>query len=174
MRVPPDVRDEVRDLLWEKADQVDWQALSPVEKTSYYTVWTESEEIGIRLSRHMDARKVRVYIKDSLLKGYGKAKLAGLRAKIIRVLGQNEIDSSLEFEKPHGLTFSDGTMATWGRAEDWKTIIATEFERSFETDPSQRIVVFFNSAPRFLVPSSRTVTEDAARRLGVTKVHWFD
>lgn len=161
-------------VLWRQADELQWHALGPSEKSRYYTVWTESEAIGRRLSAFMDPRSVRVYIKDTLLKGYGREKLNEHQDQIFRIVRRSEADICDSFIKPHGFRFADQSLVAWGRADDWKVILGSIFERMEGHTINDVVVVFFRSAPRFMRDDSRGLVEKAASRLGVTKVVWFD
>ena len=68
MRIPADIKENIRKALWEAAADLDWSGLSDMEKSKYYELWTRDPAIGGQLAHFMDPRQVRVYIKDSLLK----------------------------------------------------------------------------------------------------------
>jgi hypothetical protein len=123
----------------------------------------------------MDPRAVRVYIKDTLLKSYSRDKLSGHQALVLRLAEKNSSDVRETFIKPHGLRFSGGVNVAWGRADDWKVLLGSLFERTFysRVDPL-RMAVFFRSAPRFMSTSSRKLVETAAQQLGIQKCVWFD
>ena len=174
MNIPTEVRAEVKRVLWQQADELQWHALGPSEKSRYYTVWTESDVIGRKLSTYMDPRSVRVYIKDTLLKGYGREKLNEYQDQIFRIVKQSELDICNRFIKPHGFRFLDQSLVAWGRADDWKVILGSIFERMEEHTTNDVVVVFFRSAPRFVGDTSRNLVVKAAARLGVTEVVWFD
>lgn len=174
MNIPTEIREEVKKSLWQQADELQWHALGPSEKSKYYTIWTESDSIGRKLSAYMDPRSVRVYIKDSLLKGYGREKLNELKDQIFRIVSKKESDVCDSFIKPHGYRFNDQSLVAWGRADDWKAILGSIFERADGHEAGEVVVVFFRSAPRFIRDSPRSLVERAACRLGVTKVFWFD
>lgn len=133
MRIPSDVRSRVRAQLWEQADRLDWDSIGSAEKARHYRQWTDSLAIGGALSAYMDPRSVRVYIKDTLLKGYSRQKLNQHQALMLRLVGQDQSEIVEDFIKPHGLRFSDGTLVAWGRADDWKALLGTLFDRGFET-----------------------------------------
>lgn len=174
MSIPTEIREEMKKILWRHADELQWHALGPAEKSKYYTVWTESEAIGRRLSAFMDPRSVRVYIKDTLLKGYGREKLNEYQEQIFRIVGRSEANIRESFIKPHGFRFSDQSIVAWGRADDWKVILGSIFERMEGHMNNDVVVVFFRSAPRFVRNDSRGLVEKAAVRLGVTRIVWFD
>lgn len=175
MSIPIDVRARVKAALWAHADRLEWDALSSAEKSKCYTQWSESDTIGRILSNYMDPRAVRVYIKDTLLKSYSREKLSEHHALVLRLAGKNSLDVLKTFVKPHGLLFSDGVNVAWGRADDWKVLLGSLFERTFSSREDQsRIAVFFRAAPRFMSASSRKLVEAAAQRLGVQKCVWFD
>ena len=69
-RIPDDVRDRLRNIVWSRADELGWSSLTDGDRASHYERWTRDKEIGGILAHYMDPRKVRVYIKDSLLKPY--------------------------------------------------------------------------------------------------------
>lgn len=173
MSVPKHVRDEIRTRLWAQAEELDWNALGSPEKARHYQQWTDSDAIGGVLARHMDARAVRVYIKDTLLKGFGRHKLEQHRAMVLRAAGREEEAPVEVFIKPHGLRFEDDFLVAWGRADDWKVLLGALFERGYEGD-AERLAVFLKAAPRFVAPSSRALVEDAALRLGVRRCVWVD
>ncbi len=173
MTIPREIRDEVKSRLWAAADELDWASLSHADKSRLYTQWTESKDIGRVLAGHMDARAVRVYIKDTLLKAYSREKLENHRALVLRLLGKHGEQVVERWIKPHCLKFDDASMVAWGRADDWKIILGTLFERSFEGRGANAIVLF-ESAPRYMSPSSRALVEDAARRLEIERCVWFD
>ncbi len=108
MSIPSHVRSRIKSELWKQADQIDWNALGSVEKARYYAQWTESEAIGRALSAHMDPRAVRVYIKDTLLKGYGREKLNEHQALVLRVTGHERSEVMEDFIKPHGVARQSG------------------------------------------------------------------
>ncbi len=161
-------------VLWQQADELQWHALGPSEKSRYYTMWTESDVIGRKLSAYMDPRSVRVYIKDTLLKGYGREKLNEYQDHIFRIVNRSEADIRNSFIKPHGFRFFDQSLVAWGRADDWKVILGSIFERMEGHTTNDVVVVFFRSAPRFISDASRNLVAKAAARLGVTKVVWSD
>lgn len=66
MRTPKTLRDE----LWAKADELGWQGLTCVQKSPHYEAWTRDSELGGRLSYYMDLRRIRIYLKDTIMKGY--------------------------------------------------------------------------------------------------------
>jgi hypothetical protein len=174
MRIPTDVRIRVKGCLWEQADKLEWDSLGSVEKARHYTQWTDSQAIGGVLSTYMDPRSVRVYIKDTLLKGYSRYKLNEHEALILRLTGHDKSNVAQEFIKPHGLSFTDGSIVAWGRADDWKVLLGSLFERAFGSGGQPTMVAFFRAAPRFVRPSSQDLVETAARRLGIERCVWFD
>lgn len=173
MSVPKTVREEVRARLWSRAEDLDWSALGSPEKARHYQQWTDSEAIGGVLAKHMDARAVRVYIKDTLLKGFGRQALEAHRAMVLRAVDRAGDEPVETFIKPHGLRFRDGFLVSWGRADDWKVLLGSLFERGHGRQ-ADRVAVFLKAMPRFVSPSSRALVEDAAAKLGVGRCIWVD
>lgn len=173
MSVPETTRKSLRDRLWQQADKLGWAMLSPTEKSRHYETWTRHPEVGGRLSRYMDQGQVRVYIKDTLLKDYTRARLAGWE-KPFRVLGicasANVVES---YTKPHGRRFDDGGVVCWGRADDWKTVLMALHERTFDTDAHPYAAVFLFSVGRYHDEQVRRLVEEAARKLGIKRVIWL-
>ncbi|SLN25149.1 hypothetical protein [Ruegeria meonggei] len=173
MRVPAEVREEIRKILWEEADRLNWSALASTDKSRYYTNWTEAEAIGGRLGRYMDPRKVRVYIKDTLLKSYMREASAD-PTRIMRVLGIAQDEAIAEtYIKPHGCLLSDGRQIAWSKSSEWKATLMAIFERSFEIG-KPFAVVLTESAAKFDLASERDVVEIASQRLGIQKIVWLD
>jgi hypothetical protein len=173
LSLPKEVREEVRARLWKHAEELDWSALSSNEKSRHYTQWSDGEAIGGVLSRYMNARAVRVYIKDTLLKGFGREKLVGHQAQVLRLVGRPAEDIVETFIKPHGLVLTGGLSVVWGRADDWKMLLGSLFERGHGASAAS-VVVLFRAAPRFTGLESRAMVEEAARRLGIERCVWFD
>ncbi len=125
------------------------------------------------LARYMEIGQVRVYIKDSLLKDYPRARRAD-QVKPFRILGlPNNVASARVFIKPHGRQLADGRIVCWGRAADWKTILMAAFERSFSIPGVQAYaVVLTESAGKYADASLRSMVAEAARRLGIERTIW--
>ncbi len=173
MKVPNDIRQPLIDQLWLEADRMGWIGLSDREKGACYESWVLDDRVGGVLTRFMDKGAVRVYIKDSLMKPYTRDRLAS-GDRPLRMLGltldglENE-----RFIKPHGVRLQDGSVACWGRADDWKAIVLACFERA-QTKPGSRArgAVLFAAGGRFREPTVRRLVEDVARRLDVEELIW--
>lgn len=173
MSIPDSVGDQLRERMWRIADEINWLALGPTEKTQHYENWTKDLEVGGVLQRYMAVGQVRVYIKDSLLKDYPRARRAD-QEKPFRMLGlDGKVGVTRVFIKPHGRLLADGRIVCWGRAADWKTILMAVFERSF-TSPiaTPYAAIFTESAGKFSDNTVRGVVIEAAKRLGVDRVTW--
>ena len=173
MSIPAKVRDEVKAYLWAEADRLNWPSLSAADKARYYTIWTETKELGGRLAVHMDPRQVRVYIKDTLLKPYTREALAD-HAQPFRVLDIPE-DAPIQtvFIKPHGRLLKDGRHVAWSRAADWKATILTLYERAHEQGEPYGVVLMESSA-KFGTGDVRAMVENAAAKLGIQRLVWLD
>ncbi len=175
MSIPDTVRKRLRDELWTRADTLDWLSLTNGEKSKYYELWTEDVEIGEVLSRYIDKGNVRVYLKDTLLKGYTRDR-QGSDARPLQLLGITpEVPLVKRYTKPHGRRFADGQVVSWGRADDWKAILMSLFERT-HGDPAAHLTgaVLTNAVGRYGEPRIRAMVEDAAARLGIERIIWLD
>jgi hypothetical protein len=162
--------------LWAVAEEMDWARLSGAQKTAQYDAWAKDAEVGGLLGRYMDQREVRVYIKDTVMKGYGRRRLADPQ-KILRILGVSEdISTAKRFERPHGRRLPDGRVICWGNAADWKAVLTAIHERTYLERPTSRPgqAVLLAANGRFADHQFREMVEDAAKKLEIPKVYWVE
>jgi hypothetical protein len=175
MKLPDDVRNRIRDLLWERANDLGWSGLSDVERSRYYEQWTREAAIGGALGHYLDPRKVRVYIKDSLLKAYERARVSGTERDILAVLG---VDPTLEvvhrYIKPHGLRFIDGQTIAWGKSRDWKLILVAMYERTALNQGASSLGAVLLESGNTADDSRRILVRGAATRLGIARIEWIE
>jgi hypothetical protein len=175
MKIPDEVRDRIRDLLWARATDLGWSELSDTDRSRYYEQWTRETAIGGTLAHYMDPRKVRVYIKDSLLKPYERARVSDTEPDILTLL---DIDPALEvvhrYIKPHGLRFVDGQIIAWGKSRDWKLILMAMYERSALNPGASAFGTVLLESGNTVDARARKMVRQAAARLGIARLEWID
>jgi hypothetical protein len=123
----------------------------------------------------MDARKVRVYIKDSLLKPYERARLSGTEREILGRLGiPTDGEVSRRYIKPHGIEFADGKIVSWGNSRDWKLVLMAMFERAASTPGSSAFGTVLLESGKTGEAGTRKMVREAATRLGIERMEWID
>jgi hypothetical protein len=174
MTVPNTIRIHLKSKLWTLADTLGWNKLGQSEKAKHYENWTKDPDIGGRLARYMDAGHVRVYIKDTLLKEYGRVRLADpdrpLRA--VGLCGNEEVAE--EYIKPHGRRLVDGRVLCWGRAGEWKAILFAVHERAYIHHGQPYAAILMDASGRFHEAHERAVVDDAAQKLGISQIRWLE
>jgi len=174
MTLPAAVRDAIRQKLWAEADCCDWLRMAAPDKSRQYDDWVIREDVGGALSRYMDPREIRVYLKDSVIKEYA-IRRSHSHQRAFRVLGIDHgtrVDE--EYLKPHGRRLAGGRVVCWGPASNWKAILMAAFERARSPGLSAQAVVLVGATGRFKSAAVREVVEDAASRLGIERVAWLD
>lgn len=173
MSVPTKIKKAIKDRLWAEADKLNWSSLSAADKTRYYTIWTETKEVGGVLGSYMDPRQVRVYIKDTLLKPYTRETSASPE-KAFRVLGiAQDAPTIAAFIKPHGRLLADNRQIAWSKASEWKATLMALHERSFDKGVPFAAVLT-EAGGKFSTKQDRSVVESAAMKLGIENVVWLD
>lgn len=175
MRIPDDVRDRLRELIWSRAENLGWSTLNDNERARRYEQWSRDSEIGGALAHYMDARKVRVYIKDSLLKPYERARLSDTEQQILGRLGipaDSEVND--RYIKPHGIAFADGRILSWGNSRDWKLVLMAMFERTSLRPGSSAFGAVLVENGKTSDAATRRMVRDAASRLGIERMEWID
>jgi hypothetical protein len=175
MSVPPDVRAQIRAELWAEADRVGWSHLSPSTKAQYYENWTRDPRFGGKLEAYVSTSRVRIYLKNSILGGYGRARLSD-EDRPLRILRIAEDTTIVErYRKPHGARFEDGRVVAWGRATSWRAILLAVHERAYVVEgATPRGVVLFRATGRYREDATRRMIEDAAAKLGLREVAWLE
>jgi hypothetical protein len=173
--IPADVRNEVKRRLYAAADRIGWVYLPPQVKARYYENWTNDGHIGGILAQFIAKDRVRVYLKDTLLKDYARSTQSD-PSKALRLLGLSETQIALEaYEKPHGRRLQDGRIVCWGRAEDWKLILMAVYERAaINSGATPYAAVLFGAIGRWMFPETRNLIEEAGKRLGIGQIHWSE
>ena len=171
--LPPPVKRQVQERLWQKADELDWASMTVIERTKQYGLWVSDPEVGGVLAGYLDARRVRTYMKDTLMKPYARARMSDV-TRALGALGITELPVVEErYERPHGVRLSDGIIS-WGKADDWKLVLLAAHERAFTRGALIRGIVLLPPLGRFLTAPSRAVIVDACEKLGVRQLAWFD
>jgi len=174
VKLPEDIRDQIRDRLWTVAEEIGWSELPDVERARYYETWTRDPAIGGKLGHFMDPRKVRVYIKDSLLKPYERARLSDTEHPVMRCLSLSPNHPFVEaYIKPHGRRFSDGRIICWGKSRDWKLVLMAAFERAQLVKNGRAHAVVLIESGKSGDESMRILIREAARRLGIERLEWL-
>jgi hypothetical protein len=175
MRIPDDVRDRLRDLIWAKADNLGWSTLHDGERAKRYEQWSRDSEIGGTLAHYMDPRKVRVYIKDSLLKPYERVRLSSTENQILGLLGVPVESEVLQrYIKPHGIRFANGKIVSWGNSRDWKLVLMAMFERAASRPGSSAFGTVLLESGKTADGVTRKMIREAATRLGIERLEWLD
>jgi hypothetical protein len=174
MNIPDDVRDRIRNLIWSRADELSWSELPDTERSRYYEQWTREPGIGGTLAHYMDSRKVRVYIKDSLLKPYERTRLSGTEQQILQKLTlSGNIEVTQRYIKPHGLRFVDGRIISWGKSRDWKLVVMAMYERAALSPGSSPFGMVLLESGKTADAATRTIVREAASKLGVQQLEWI-
>jgi hypothetical protein len=173
MSVPIKIRIALKERLWELAERVDWLNLSQRDKAKYYHEWTADAEIGGVLAHYIDRAKVRVYLKDTLLKPYQREALAD-RTRPFEVVGLTGSEPVETYIKPHGCRLADGTIVSWGRADDWKAVLMATHERGFLSREEKMFVVLLKASGRYREDNFRLMVEDGAKKLHIPVVKWLE
>lgn len=172
--MPAAFREELRQALWAEADRLDWTSLSPRSKSRYYRNWARDAAIGGKLARYIEPGHVRVYLKDSLLKGYSADRIAD-HGRPFRVLGIAEDEEVVErYRKPPGCRFADGRVVCWSRSTEWKTTLMAIYERAFGVSGERHGAVLFGACGDYSDVATRRLVEGAAKSLGVADVIWLE
>lgn len=175
MSLPSEVRKQVREELWALADNMGWIHMSSHDKAKIYENWSRDPRIGGRLGRYMDPRRIRTYIKNSLMGGYGRERLSD-ESRPLRVLGLSENAHLVEkHERPHGALLEDGRIIAWGPASSWRDILLSLHERAHGSDAIRPFgMVLFRATGAYRESQKRKMVEDAATKLGVEKAVWLE
>ena len=174
--VPKDIRNEIRQRIWSNADDLQWLKRSDLERAAWYENWAKDKDIGGVLAHFMDPRKVRVYIKDSLLKPYQRTRLEDGLDRVLAALGigAGNIDVKTVYSKPHGRLLMDGRVVCWGNSRDWKSILFSVFERSYRTQSATPHAAVLFETGKTIEDGVREMAIEASRRLGLSKLIWLD
>lgn len=175
MKIPDAAFKRMKNRLWAAADGMNWQTLSDQDKSVLYEQWIRDREVGGVLSRYLDTGNIRVYIKDTIMKPYGRDRIKDF-APIAQLLS---LDSAVEvtdtYIKPHGKRLADGKVICWGLARDWKAIILAVFERAYSANASvPYAAVMMYPSGKYQQPDVRRMIDAAARKLGLAITLWHD
>ena len=146
--------------LYVDAKALDWEHMSPADKTAKYSAWLDHPEVGALLQEWMSAEEARVWIKDGPMKEYARA-MAGLgpfadylpdhprgsQAVVLAALGEgwSIVEGSVGVKPLHCNAWNGCARVRlyWGPPNDfrhllWAALLATEIVPSLDA----RIVVF--------------------------------
>jgi len=175
MKVPDAAFERIKVRLWGVADGLNWPTLSDQQKSALYEEWIRDDEIGGVLSRYLDPANVRVYLKDTIMKPYGRERIRDF-PPILRILGLPEDSRVVEtYIKPHGRRLVDGKVICWGLSRDWKTILFAVFERAYRAPsgtPFAAVIMF--ATGKCQQRGYQLMIETAAEKMGITRLVWFD
>lgn len=150
------------------ADEIDWLHLTISERQKHYEIWTADPNIGGQLEEVIDPRRVRVYLKDTIMKQYSKSKRPDLK----KLLSQYSITYekiTREFSKPVSLLCDTRDLYTLAVAKEWKTAIMSAFERGYSVRNLRQNKIFItdHTIGRFVDQSYRTLIQTAGYKLGI-------
>lgn len=174
MRIPEAIRKGLREKLWTIADTMDWPRLDWYEKSAQYEAWTRDPDVGGLLANYMDQRRIRVYIKDTIMKGYVRSRQADAERPFAALAIDGATQIVETWERPHGRRLKDGRVVVWGSADDWKLVLTAVHERSWGIAGARPFAaVLMWSVGKYAEPSVRAMVEDAAGKLKVERLVWL-
>lgn len=175
VRIPDAIRKGLRQKLWALADTLDWPRLDWYEKSAQYEAWTREQDVGGLLANYMDQRQIRVYIKDTIMKGYVRSRQATTVRPFAALGLEVDADAAETWERPHGRRLKDGRVIIWGNADDWKLVLTAVHERSWGVVGARPFAaVLMSSVGKYAESGARAMVQDAANKLQIERLIWLD
>lgn len=164
----------VTERVHEIADKADWQHLTIPQRKKFYEEWTEDPQIGGLLSRVMEPHRIRVYLKDTVMKNYSRKQKPNLQ-NLLEGMSLEFLEINKQFIKPEALLLDQTKLYTLTIAKEWKGAIMSAFERGYEIGSLEINTVFItdHTNGRFVDKYYRDLIDCAARKLGI-QVHWVN
>ena len=170
MKIPETLRDETRRKLWSIADDINWLSLTIQEKAKYYESWTTDKNFGGVLGRYMDAREIRMYIKDMLMRPYSHEKFQDEKTPMKLLHMPSDLNIVESYVSPFGRLFENGEMIFWGQAKDWRSIFMSSFERAYMEKKKIYGIVLFNVNGKFCENIHQEMIRSASKKLGINNL----
>lgn len=159
------------------ADQLDWVYLTIEQRRRYYEAWTNDENIGGLLRQVIDANRVRVWLKDTVMKNYLKQR----RPSITNFLSRTSVSCGVilrSYRKPEAVLcedtslFEGGNLFTLTGAKEWRVALMSAYERAAEIKKPGRNILYIieHTSGRFADESYRSLISGAGAKLGVEVV----
>lgn len=171
-----DVRERIKEKVWAKAQELGWEKISHAEKSKWYENWSKDKDVGGVLSRYMDTRSIRVYIKDTLLRPYLRTCLERSWEQVRAVLGA-EVEArtvTSRMVKPHCHILEGEIVVCWGNSRDWKDLVISVYERAYALDKGIAYGVALLESEKKMDYQTKKMVSDLAARLGILNIYWLD
>lgn len=156
--IPEAVRRTVIRDIYLKADELGWDGLSPVDRTTWYNRWVDDEMLGGVLTRYMPRERARMWIKDVPMKHYNRARSGiGPYADLVSnplpsaydiariALGEDwTVLSGTLREKPNRCQVTDGQgqkLMIWGNPRNLKSLVWAGLNARVDGLPSPIVVI---------------------------------
>jgi hypothetical protein len=154
----PGVRNALVAIMYRKAHELDWTALSASAKTQQYREWIKDPEVGGTLLPYMSEDQIRVWMKDGPMKEYIRAlegigpyarfavkRYEGPQALIRRSLGDDwEVIEGSVGEKPMHCLATNGQSrkyVCWGRPGTFRDLVHAALGGSRDDDDRALVIV---------------------------------
>ncbi|MFG3710200.1 hypothetical protein [Micromonospora sp. NPDC047730] len=163
--MPEELRRQVIAELYRQADELDWDGLSPADRSAAYARWLGAPEIGGILDTYMTRDRARIWIKDTPMKHYTRArsgigpyaslaasKLPGAEALARLAFGPAWIpDDRTLREKPNRCLLRRGASEIdmiWGPPRTFPALIWAGLNGLIDNAPDPNIVVVTKQGER--------------------------
>jgi hypothetical protein len=166
MSLIPDVhRREVIVEIYKRADDLDWDGLSPSDRSTWYVRWLDDPAIGGVLDTYMARDQARMWIKDMPMKHYARARSGiGPYASLVasHLPGASQL-TQLAFgpewapiegtvkDKPNRCTVGDGhhqAQMIWGRPRVFQSLAWASLNAVIDDQPMPVMLVVSRQGER--------------------------
>ena len=156
--IPDQLRRDLIAEVYRRADELDWDSLTQVDRSSWYDRWVDDPAIGGVLTRFIPRERARVWLKDVPMKHYSRARggvgpysdlvtrrLPGPKSVASQVFGAawRVVDGTVQ-EKPNRCRITDShaeRVMIWGPSNNLRALIWAGLNSAIDGAPAPSIVV---------------------------------
>ncbi|WP_157474526.1 hypothetical protein [Parafrankia sp. EUN1f] len=163
--LPDAVRRQLITEIYRRADELDWDGLTQVDRSATYNRWLDDPTIGEVLAQFVPRERARLWIKDVPMKNYDRARhgigpyaqfatrrLPGPDYLVHQEFGPEwSINTKSLREKPSRCLITDGRtrkLLIWGNPSNFRALIWAGLNARIDGGPTPVIVVSVRQGQR--------------------------